>query len=746
MRTRVRCENMMATSGALQRLASLSQPPPLLPLAQLLGDLAVSDPIRSSQKLQLPQPGTEVAKASLSGQRSPAAGPFELRPSGPGQPADMVTPRLVLGSPGDHRPVRMQLQVLSSDIFHNSSVLVRVSLVVKSLPQHEEEQLDQDQAEQQAISAANVLGSMAGDQEAGLHRGQAEHGVPAEGLETAVSPSTAAVSLPTVMEHSREDTSSTTSPTEAAHRPIGLASSQELPPGANSADAGSGKMEPSAFASMAVATGVERVDNKADTPQVQQAHDGSSEDDMPAAIKQVELQIAASLESSHASSRGSTGVKGVKSLPRREMEHESGFGEMAGNALALEGHCNSQALGQDSDCFSSREEERTASDNAPLPDSEAPASSSDGTQGPAASSSANAQESGGSGSSSACLISTSQQQPHDAEVSTGQHKSLTASVQGTSDVFAQAAEKTAFSSSSGKTGPQERDRDDVGKDQADWEHVTLGSDKGDVPAEHSRHQESTSMPDRTVNVNSHPAAAEAVGSLSPAIKGLSPSEVVSREGLPRNFTPESSSSGNSGMYPDEATLHSPGAAASGSSDERPVKPGQHAALQASGVGWSQIGKKSGRLAAMAGDSLRKGLVHAARQSTWREGGGQPPLAEKPQEHASLSARRPTTPQRDQHASSTTSAASNFLQTLKARGEQSLHAARSVLSPEAAASRPDRPSSDGGDAADVSRGAHDHASIGPAMRGMFSDFKRTMERVGEPFLHTCIHNIQSWADD
>ena len=59
------------------------------------------------------------------------------------------------------------------------------------------------------------------------------------------------------------------------------------------------------------------------------------------------------------------------------------------------------------------------------------------------------------------------------------------------------------------------------------------------------------------------------------------------------------------------------------------------------------------------------------------------------------------------------------------GEQSLNAARSALSPDAG--RPHE--------AQMERAP----SHGPSVRGMFSDLKRTMERVGELSVHTILHN-------
>lgn len=86
----------------------------------------------------------------------------------------------------------------------------------------------------------------------------------------------------------------------------------------------------------------------------------------------------------------------------------------------------------------------------------------------------------------------------------------------------------------------------------------------------------------------------------------------------------------------------------------------------------------------------------------------------------------------------------FLQSLKSRGEQSLHAARSVLSPEAMGhSRADGAASSDGAAAVGEGGRGEHAALG-SMRGMFSDLKRTMERVGECTVPWMSFNSQSMA--
>lgn len=62
-----------------------------------------------------------------------------------------------------------------------------------------------------------------------------------------------------------------------------------------------------------------------------------------------------------------------------------------------------------------------------------------------------------------------------------------------------------------------------------------------------------------------------------------------------------------------------------------------------------------------------------------------------------------------------------------RGEQSLSAARSALSPETGKQH------EGQLEKTPSQGKDGQPSIGPSVRGMFSDLKRTMERVGEPIL-------------
>ena len=59
-----------------------------------------------------------------------------------------------------------------------------------------------------------------------------------------------------------------------------------------------------------------------------------------------------------------------------------------------------------------------------------------------------------------------------------------------------------------------------------------------------------------------------------------------------------------------------------------------------------------------------------------------------------------------------------------RGEQSLNAARSALSPEAGRQH------EGQIERAPAHGKDGQPGIGPSVRGMFSDLKRTMERVGK----------------
>ena len=59
-----------------------------------------------------------------------------------------------------------------------------------------------------------------------------------------------------------------------------------------------------------------------------------------------------------------------------------------------------------------------------------------------------------------------------------------------------------------------------------------------------------------------------------------------------------------------------------------------------------------------------------------------------------------------------------------RGEQSLNAARSALSPEPSGAH------DGHGERGATSGRDEQPGLGPSVRGIFSDLKRTMERVGE----------------
>lgn len=76
-----------------------------------------------------------------------------------------------------------------------------------------------------------------------------------------------------------------------------------------------------------------------------------------------------------------------------------------------------------------------------------------------------------------------------------------------------------------------------------------------------------------------------------------------------------------------------------------------------------------------------------------------------------------------------------------RGEQSLNAARSALSPE-----PSGPHDGHGERGGNS-GRDEQPGLGPSVRGIFSDLKRTMERVGEdgvawqPAEHLHAHGLE-----
>jgi len=45
----------------------------------------------------------------------------------------------------------------------------------------------------------------------------------------------------------------------------------------------------------------------------------------------------------------------------------------------------------------------------------------------------------------------------------------------------------------------------------------------------------------------------------------------------------------------------------------------------------------------------------------------------------------------------------------------------------------------------SHGKEGQPGLGPSVRGMFSDLKRTMERVGELYVHNILHNYCLAAD-
>lgn len=104
---------MMATGDALRRLASLSQPPPLLPLTQLLGDLAITPDTQPKLRSRLAssEPGTLAENSA----------PFELRPADKrAVSAEMQTPRLVM------RPVAEENR--SAEVEEARPVLLRLSI------------------------------------------------------------------------------------------------------------------------------------------------------------------------------------------------------------------------------------------------------------------------------------------------------------------------------------------------------------------------------------------------------------------------------------------------------------------------------------------------------------------------------------------------------------------------------------------------------------------------------------------
>jgi hypothetical protein len=706
VRTRVRCESMMATPSALQRLASLSQPPPLLPLAQLLGDLASSDPIHSSQRLQLPQPAPDatVLEAMRGSNASPGGRGFELQP--PAQPThatDMTTPRLLLGPAAGatdqpaERLVTLQLQVVASGASGSRHDRVLAMLAPVRVSTQGFSQAAHNKQEQELKPSAEHPVLAVSQPAADLWEETAEDG--GLGFEDG-APS---FSPPGMSEQRRSVVMA-----DEQDRPVSISPDADTTGSLLAVD----PIEDPPAPEVPILVDDEDGDHTA-VPGTKGSEGADAEDGRVAgAAMHAELHIAATLGSSPEGS----------SVRSTEMRSTSLLAEVE----ALEDH---RPAG-------SPDSQRKQASSAHDVGSCAKLSSDSGTwEGLGIVSLGAAAEQHGiqdSRSQAAPQPPPSSPAPLSlgaSEATVPSHRTLYGSLQDTQ-------------SGAKSTSPRHarQDVEQAAGDQADWEHVTdMGVEthllrirqwEGREPDSHAtstivQHPkqaedvcaEAGSTRAATLGQNLiHPAAA--ANHLDAVTRATQWSQAASRLGDRRRSTAESASSF------EEQSAGSPTAATAWVSGRKAT--GEHGAGQLPAMDWSQIGKKSGRLAAIAGDSLRKGLAHAARQTGRRDPSLPSPTPEKPQEQPGSAVKRPAIPQREQHGSSTVSAASNFLQSLKARGEQSLHAARSVLSPDAAGGRPERTISDGVEHAEAPQ---DHAVVGPSMRNMFSDLKRTMERVG-----------------
>ena len=758
MRTRVRCEAMMATNGALQRLASLSQPPPLLPLTELLGDLAITP-----ETQPLPQGPTASPEAEAAAERLP----FELRPAGTSRTsAELQTPRLVMrsgqeqspSSGAEEGPVQLHLSVAPHDnaTEEASRVIVRLTLRQEQAapvghPSSSQRAVQQPVPASDGSTQATQLAPSGSAAQAGEQRTSV---VPADCPSPAgeedharIPPGQPAVSTPgddgairgaeSLPEQARvpaeaEDSGGTGDPSQHVADPFAAVAN---PPAAQ----GSGDMSPPSAA--AVRSGEEAA-----------AADGAGLLDSD--LEQLELQIAASMQPS---TEGSGAAERLRACASQHSSRatQSGFEDAVSPCPAKEGASSDK----EGDRVSRQVSERPALEGIEETDAKSDADA--------------AQQTSATEQGHATRVDST---AAPAEVLNLPKPSLPASdAPGivSQEVPAQrGSERTREEEAAGAQSPASSpSQEHAAKEHADWEHVRSGSD-GDtddsgVVVQHE-HASQTDH-DAVVPVTSGVPALQGVGQLphrimadgssesadqpldkrppamaqrheesdaamhgsdqdqeaptqpsssSPAAQGSSSSAVTSAGDTDRHGTPERRL-----LFPRPAGESSPG-----------LSPGA--------VDWSQIGKKSGRLAAMAGDSLRKGFAQAASHASSaarQSGKGEPkalsPPAEKPQDQPSRPSNTP--PGREQQAGGP-----SFLQTLKSRGEQSLHAARSVLSPEATGHRPDGAAGGDTGAAAAEGPKGEHAGMG-SMRGMFSDLKRTMERVGE-VSYTFQEPSLSWA--
>ena len=688
----------MTSGSALQRLASLSQPPPLLPLTQLLGDMAITPETRPKQRDGDPTPQPGLASESQ------ARRPFELRPTAARSGSTkQQTPRLLMGPGAEYglllhakeRPVAVHISVASVGDTEGEAGYVTVRLAV---------------SQAQAAPSPSPSSSEQGVQ---LSAPSATGFGPDRQMATPeTTPACGAV-------HGAAS--------EAAERVGGLQSSPV--PGAAPSMAGqaqdSAKQAEKVSIFSAAAAIAADVQGSNSSSAVSERTDGerSAADSaaglLHAELQQVELHIAASMQPLSLESRAGD------VLAAAHLQHSAESSASLHQAMHETRASSGDGGDRPSDALSADRVIKQSQDAA-------------AQQGAAQLVSVSSMGAAGDGTSAshcnAQMPSTSLSEQ--GSVGVAKEETLLTRL---SERISALEEEAADAGPQESTGPQE---------QADWEHVRSASDddtddSGVVvhheqvsqaventvePAKSFHNEQTEGQEDKSggevngykspsADVTSQSASAphaleEEVlepSSAAAASAGLSSDTGISDK-VDRQVTPERRQHEGLHLFPRPGGELSPGPS--------PVA-----------VDWSQFGKQSGRLAAMAGDSLRKGFAqaashasHAARQTG--KGDGRPllPPGQKPGDQPSRGPGTP--PNKEQQAGGP-----SFLQTLKSRGEQSLHAARSVLSPESIGPRPDTAASTSACEPATEDAKGEHAALG-SMRGMFSDLKRTMERVGE----------------
>ncbi len=734
MRTRVRCEALTASDGALQRLASLSQPPPLLPLTELLGDLAIRP---EGQPLPLEAPASpELGIASQALEQQP----FELRPSGtPTTSAELQTPRLVMrtggkGSPSsqaEERLVLLRLSIVPSGDATREAGGVAVKLVLRQEPAAPMQPPSLPQpAMQQPLPAA---GDPTGSQLRMPSRSLVPAEAPGRSAGLADNPSHAVgdghadkiVAGGTNSFPRRNDEATTA----AESRGAGNGSEHIADPFAAAAHAlgtqGSAAIELPPAAALRSEEEAAAADGAA----------GLLDSD----LEQVELQIAASMQPS---SEGSGAAEKLlaNGSHRSSRIPESGLGDAPSLSPAEEGAVSNQGDGGESRPV-------VALSNAGLEQDADAKPDADGGQ-PTPDDRENGLDLGLESADATTQMhqrSTTPSEPVALEAVSKESPAISVREEEASGALP--AESAAFQEHA------------AAKEHADWEHVRHASD-GDtddsgvvVHHEHAAQVDDDALlPTERGTITSQGtgrSSRQVLEEGSPEAEAQSPEEPsVAAQQAHMQSEDAAQASGEAQQAPSQPSTSAAASEASSSAATNVRAEDRHATPERrqlfprpagdsspgpspSAVDWSQIGKKSGRFAAMAGDSLRKGFAQAASHASSaarHSGKGEPralsPPAEKLQDQHSR--RSITPPGREQQAGGPT-----FLQSLKSRGEQSLHAARSVLSPEATGHKADSAASGDGSPAAAEGPKAEHAALG-SMRGMFSDLKRTMERVGRCF--------------